>query len=104
MANEPPFTLTVDGDVHVTLRIAGPCDGAVDHELKACLDELVAGPAATVTVDLSACTLLCARCVGLLLNARSRMGDGRKLVVANAGGLIRKVLRITEADRVLTVV
>lgn len=105
MDHEPAFSVVVSdgGDGGVTVHVTGACDAASEAEFAACLDDLVAGEATTITFDLSRCTLLCARCVGLLLCASSSLEEPRRMVVANPSSVVRKVLRITEADRVLAV-
>lgn len=104
MDHEPAFSIVVDdGGDAVTVHVTGACDAASEVEFAACLEGLLAGKATTITLDLSRCTLLCARCVGLMLHASSSLDEPRRIVVVNASPLVRKVLRITEADQVLAV-
>jgi anti-anti-sigma factor len=99
---EPPVRgVDVDGDSSV-LRLAGELDLYNADELRAGLDEAIACSRGRVVVDLSEVEFLDSTALGVLIEARSRLGQAR-LTLAAPQLEIRRTLQVSGLDRQLPV-
>jgi anti-sigma B factor antagonist len=86
-----------------TLRLSGEVDMATAPRLRAALDELIESGCETVVLDCRELSFLDSSGIGVLVAARTRMGDGGVLVIDSPPPNVRKVLEITGVTGHLTV-
>jgi anti-sigma B factor antagonist len=88
----------------VTLAVSGELDLATCPTLRGCLEGLDTG-FPLVTVDLRDVTFMDSTGVAMLLRlVRSLEAEGRTLVVRRPAPLVRRVLLVSGADRLLRIV
>ena len=93
-ASEQVYTVTAEGEI----------DLAAAEDLRATLVDALTSPAALVVVDLGATTFLDSTGTGTVVTAWKRLvGQGRRLVVANATGQPLRVLALLGLDKALEV-
>ncbi|WP_432824593.1 STAS domain-containing protein [Dactylosporangium sp. CA-092794] len=92
------------GGLRVVVRLLGVVDLATEPRLRQALDRALAVPgAAEIVVDLDRLTLLDSTGIAALVSAyRSAAAQGAVLSVANAQGMVRRVLEITGVLKTLT--
>lgn len=80
-----------------TLYLRGELDELVAPQLRECLNEATGGGTRSVTVDLTAVTLLPSTAIGALVVANRRAGEHGQVVdlVAEAGSIAGRVLSIS---------
>lgn len=93
----------VDGvDGTVVVRLAGELDLYNAEDVRAALAEVIAATPVRVVVDLSQVEFMDSTALGVLIEARSKLGrDG--LSVASPGIETRRALQVTGLDRHLPV-
>jgi len=88
---------TRDGVVVVSL--AGELDLYNAEEVRSALLEACAGEPAVLVVDLGEVTFIDSTALGVLIEARSRMADGRRFRLAGPGIETRRALEVSGLDR-----
>ena len=82
------------------VTLSGEHDIASSHEVRRALAEVRDAP--LVVVDLHECTFIDSTVLGVLVSASRRSAEvGRRLVAANASGIVAKALEITGLDELL---
>lgn len=88
-----------------TVRLDGTCDLATAPELRQALQPLVPPDVKEVTLDLSALEFIDSTGLGVILGAMRRLREGGgTLRIAGASGTVRRVLEITDLDKVIPLV
>jgi anti-sigma B factor antagonist len=85
------------------VRVVGEIDLATAPQLRTLLGELIDAGAAQVVLDCSGLEFLDSSGIGVLVAARSRLGDDGALVLVAPPAHVRKVLDITGVVGHLTV-
>lgn len=79
----------------VRLALAGELNLSVDRELRAALDQALAHAPGTLTIDLGTLDFIDAASLAETMGAhRAATAAGRRLVVINPRGIVRRVLDI----------
>jgi anti-sigma B factor antagonist len=91
-------------DATATVRLSGDVDMASAPRLRSLLEELVDSGTKRIVLDCRSLSFLDSSGIGVLVAARTRMGDDSELVLESPPSHVRKVLDITGMDSQLTVV
>lgn len=91
-------------DGFVVLTVGGSIDMETSPELRAGLDELLAGGASKLVVDLGGVDFLDSSALGVLVGVRKQMGAAGVLRVACADPSLVRLFEITRLTEMLTVV
>ena len=88
-----------------TVRLEGTCDLATAPELRNALQQLTPPEIREVTVEVSALEFIDSTGLGVILGAMRRLREGAgTLRIAGASGTVRRVLEITDLDKVIPMV
>ncbi len=91
-------------DGGTTVKVTGDVDMASVPRLRSMLDELVDSGASRIVLDCHDLSFLDSSGIGVLIAARTRMGEGGELVLDSPPSHVRKVLDITGVGAHLSVV
>jgi anti-sigma B factor antagonist len=96
--NGKPFNVTVTEQATVVeIRVFGEIDLVTAPVLQRHLDAVIDSPRRAVVIDLAETTFLDARGIGVLVNARKRIGAaGGRLVIRRPPALVRRILEIAD--------
>ena len=93
----------VSSDSATTLKVTGDVDMASAPRLRSVLDELLDSGVDCIVLDCHELTFLDSSGIGVLVAARTRLGDG-ELVLDSPPSHVRKVLDITGVGAHLSIV
>jgi anti-sigma B factor antagonist len=97
------FERTTTEDGATLLRIAGSLDAMTTPELRPTIEELVAGRAARVVVDLARLELIDSSGVGAIVSLYKRLrAQGGRLTVRGVRDQPLAIFRLLRLDRVFT--
>jgi anti-sigma B factor antagonist len=99
----PELQIERDHDAVDTVHVSGEVDMATAPRLRSVLDGLIDGGSTTVVLDCRELSFLDSSGIGVLVAARTRMGDAGELVLVSPPANVRKVLEITGVTGHLTV-
>ena len=102
----PILTVVVETDVlaaAATVRVCGEVDLATVAELRAGLEEAVAGRPGRLVVDLAATTFIDASGMNAIAWARRAVPPACEMVLRNPNRLARMVIEVTGMDRICRV-
>jgi anti-sigma B factor antagonist len=91
-------------DANATVKLTGDVDMASAPRLRSMLDELVDSGMNRIVLDCRELSFLDSSGIGVLVAARTRMGDDGELVLDSPPSHVRKVLDITGMGTHLSVV
>jgi anti-sigma B factor antagonist len=98
------ITITESGSDR-TVRLEGTCDLATAPDLRTALQPLVPPEVQDLIVDVSALEFIDSTGLGVILGAMRRLREGGgHLRIAGASGTVRRVLEITDLDKVIPLV
>jgi anti-sigma B factor antagonist len=96
---------TTENGTSRTVRLEGTCDLATAPELRAALQPLVPPDVQEVIVDVSQLEFIDSTGLGVILGSMRRLREGGgTLRIAGAAGTVRRVLEITDLDKVIPLV
>ena len=97
------LTIAVDADGTTRIiRMEGSCDLATAPRLRQTLQPLVPPEVNEVVLDVSALEFIDSTGLGVVLGAMRRLREGGgTLRIAGANGIVRRVLEITDLDKVI---
>jgi anti-sigma B factor antagonist len=96
---------TTENGASRTVRLEGTCDLATAPELRNALQPLLPPEVQEVIVDVSALEFIDSTGLGVILGAMRRLREGAgTLRIAGATGTVRRVLEITDLDKVIPLV
>lgn len=88
-----------------TVRLGGSCDLATAPALRQTLHALTPPEVHDVTLDVSGLEFIDSTGLGVVLGAMRRLREaGGTLAIAGAAGIVRRVLEITDLDKVIPLV
>jgi anti-sigma B factor antagonist len=93
----------VSEDGAPAIRVTGEIDMATAPQLRELLDELVDGGARRIVLDCNALAFLDSSGIGVLVAARSRLGESGDLLLDSPPAHVRKVLDITGVSEHLSI-
>jgi anti-sigma B factor antagonist len=96
--DNPVTEVKRNGDA-VVLRLVGELDLYNAHAVRSALLSSAAEQPGRVVVDLSAVDFVDSTVLGVLVEARSRLDDGRSLLLAAPGLETRRALEVSGLDR-----
>jgi anti-sigma B factor antagonist len=98
------ITITESGNTR-TVRLEGTCDLATAPDLRNAMQSLVPPEVQDLVVDVSALEFIDSTGLGVILGAMRRLREGGgALRIAGAAGTVRRVLEITDLDKVIPLV
>ncbi|MEX2394995.1 MAG: STAS domain-containing protein [Actinomycetota bacterium] len=88
-----------------TVRLEGSCDLATAPTLKAALQPLVPPDVESVVLDLAKLEFIDSTGLGVVLGSMRRLREGGgTLEITGAAGIVKRVLEITDLDKVIPIV
>jgi anti-sigma B factor antagonist len=99
---EPPVRGREQRNGTIVLRLAGELDLYNADEIRAALDDAIGSGTGRIVVDMAEVEFVDSTALGVLIEARSRVGDNR-LLLAAPGVETRRTLEVSGLDRHLTV-
>jgi anti-sigma B factor antagonist len=88
-----------------TVKLEGTCDLATAPELKAALQPLLPPEVRDVIVDVTDLEFIDSTGLGVILGAMRRLREGGgTLQIAGATGTVKRVLEVTDLDKVIPMV
>jgi anti-sigma B factor antagonist len=101
---ELSISITENGTARV-VKLEGTCDLATAPELRQALHALTPPDVQDVTLDVSGLEFIDSTGLGVVLGAMRRLREGGgNLRIAGAAGTVRRVLEITDLDKVIPLV
>ena len=97
--SKPPVTAIERGEAATIVRLAGELDLYNAAELRTALLEVCAEGPKRLVVDLGSVAFVDSTALGVLIEARSKMTDGRVFLLAAPGLETRRALKISGLDR-----
>lgn len=97
------LTITVDANASSRIvRMGGSCDLATAPRLRQTLQPFVPPEVNEVVLDVTDLDFIDSTGLGVVLGAMRRLREGGgALRIAGAGGIVRRVLEITDLDKVI---
>lgn len=98
------IAVSENGSAHV-VKLEGTCDLATAPDLRQALQPLVPPEVQDVIIDVSQLEFIDSTGLGVMLGAMRRLREGGGgLRIAGATGTVRRVLEITDLDKVIPLV
>ncbi len=96
---------TTPNGTTMTVTLEGTCDLATAPELKAALQPLLPPEVQDLVIDVSGLEFIDSTGLGVILGAMRRLREnGGGLRIAGAAGTVRRVLEVTDLDKVIPLV